>query len=227
MAYIKTISEMKNMSSEQWRQMQNKKTQESVITKIENEGKEILKQFPHPIIPIGMGDPVWKQLFEVHRELYILYYKRDERMFIYHLGLANLAALMEDVSESDREVVQQCLVYLHFGENRPHIVWHMNSILETVLSCNKRKNWKECDSLDSIRQAVVRIGNFPVGHITLLEGESLIDQYIDGCIRIISLLVLSTSSKQYDVPEELDEKRGRNKTLGDYFDDYFTNLFKQ
>lgn len=231
MAYFRKISEMKEMTPEQRKKENELKTMMWVRRDAENKGHELRKELPLPIVPITFDHPMWEQFYHVHKFLWETYYYpiKEDRMFLYHLCLSNLAALISEVDDENKMVVQQALVFLRFGEDYPYLYSHIDSLLTPVLTYNEIKDWRKRDPLDMIRDAVKRIGKPSGGNIRFeTDYQDVVKQYIDGCIGLVSnILLRGTKSKQYYVPQEYDERRGRDKTLGDFVDDYLTNLDRQ
>lgn len=210
---------------------ERKKFIENTVDMLKSNSKKyediILNAWPLPILSIDFESPVWSKIQEYHRCHYDYYFiHNDDRMFIYHLGLANLAEHISEVKVENKEAFQQHLVYLQFGKDYPDI---FNSFHQTISYQKSNKCGK--DFLIEIKDLIICYGkneSLPGIDITYEEWESLMNQYIDGCIRMLANL---TNPYAYNdgvvfdsIPKVFDVKRNRDKTLGDFFDDYLSKV---
>lgn len=200
-----------------------KRTVDLLKQRSEKQEEEICNRLPYAIMPIDFNDSVWSTIHEyhdIHWRYWLLH--KNERMFVYHLGLANLAKHLPEVRDEYIIPFKQRLVYLQFGKDYPMLCCGLNF----MLSYNQHRYIKpEKNVITEIKDAISN--GFAQERIVGIEisdrdWESLTSQYIDGCIGLLAEMTIPWRYKDGTVFDNIPNDN-RNKTLGDFFDDYFTN----
>lgn len=163
-----------------------------------------------------------------------LKYDVTNQQFVYHIGMENLASHIQEIVESihnkpeERVAILQRFVPLQFGKEYPEIDCELNHVLSFAEEIGKDNDIEKRDKVEDVRLAVKQLLD-SISHQSIPvceERKQQLTDYIDGCIMMMLDLyvhVLNLNSKDnWHVPQAEDFKDGRERTLGNIFDDYLS-----
>ncbi len=168
-----------------------------------------------------------------------LKYDVTNQLFVYHIGLANLATHIQSIVESihsrpeERAAILQRFVPLQFGKKYPELDCELNHVLSFADEIGKKHVFSKGNIAESIKIAVkdlqdtISRQNKPVSE----EQKQRLSDYMDGCIIMMLDLYVSIVAPNpeviEDIPRAEDFLDGRKRTLGKIFDDYLTYRSEQ